>query len=59
MELNFKCSICGRQTGRKENANRHLQLVHDGDGEVIDVTGRSRGNRMSGLLSDGQRLLDR
>jgi hypothetical protein len=51
----IKCSICGRKTGRKDNANRHLQLVHYGDGEVIDLTGRR--NRTLGLLRDGQRLL--
>lgn len=59
MEFNYRCSICGRQTGRKENATRHLRLVHDGNGEVIDLTGRSRATRIPAMLGKPQRLLKR
>jgi hypothetical protein len=57
MELNYQCSICGRQTGRKENATRHLRLIHDGNGEVIDITGRSRAVRTPAMPSKHQKLL--
>lgn len=59
MELNYQCSICGRQTGRKENAVRHLRLKHDGNGEAINITGRSRAARTPAMPSKHQKLLKR
>lgn len=59
MELNYQCSICERKTGRKENAIRHLRLKHDGNGEVINITGRSRAARTSAMPSKHQKLLKR
>jgi hypothetical protein len=59
MEYNYRCSICGKQTGRKENATRHLRLVHDGNGEVIDMTGQSRGVSIPAVPSKYQKLLNR
>lgn len=57
MGFNYKCSICGKQDGRRWNADRHLKLVHGGEGEAIDITGRYRGNGIPALQTDSQRLL--